>query len=52
MTLDQVGSGHILNVNRRRLWINGSVAYAFFGTGTGTPAILILNAPRLVRVQK
>jgi hypothetical protein len=24
----------------------------FFATGTGTPAILILNEPRLARVQK
>ena len=26
--------------------------YAFFPTGTGTPAIFTLNEPRLVRVQK
>jgi len=26
--------------------------YAFFATGTGTPAIFTLNEPRLARVQK
>jgi hypothetical protein len=37
-----------------RPWIISRVCsvHALFATGTGTPAILTLNAPRLVRVQK
>jgi hypothetical protein len=50
--VDRAHSPSKTGVNALMAHPTTSCGYAFFATGTGTPAIFTLNMPRLVRVQK